>query len=218
MNRNGFRRLNVLVRHAEPLLAVGLVAALRQQPDFEVLVHGVDDLAACEAVDVVVADYEAGLELAAEGPRHARVMVVTLNSREQEIRVALQGGVHGYLLLGCGLDELAAGVRTVGLGSRYLCLAAAQRIAESMTREALTAREDDVLRLLALGHGNKAIARELGIAIGTVKAHMKGIMQKLDAASRTEAASIAVRRGLLELPAHSTWRDVRSPRRDAQAA
>jgi DNA-binding NarL/FixJ family response regulator len=205
------KRINVLVRHAEPLLGVGLVAALRQQPDFEVFVHGVDEPAGSVAIDVVVADYQAGLALAAGVRRdaepaaraRAKVMVMAMSGREHEIRLALEGGVHGYLLLGCGIEDLAAGVRSLGRGARYLCPAAAQCLAESLAREALTVREADVLRLLALGHSNKAIARDLGIAVGTVKAHVKRILEKLGATTRTEAASIAVRHGLLEVPAPS---------------
>ncbi len=198
-------RLNVLVIHAEPLLAVGLCAALRQQADFDVHADG-PEREPDHPVDVVVTDYATALRLAgqARGPQAertlagARIMLVTTSDREHEVRLALERGVHGYLLLGCPIEELAAGVRTLGQGSRYLCMAVAQRMAESLTREALTAREAEVLRLVALGQCNKAIARELAIAVGTVKAHVKAIMGKLDASCRTQAASIASQRGLVD--------------------
>jgi DNA-binding NarL/FixJ family response regulator len=130
----------------------------------------------------------------------ARVLVMTTHDREHDIRRALEAGVHGYLLLGCPIQELIAGVRALARGSRYFCLAVAQRMAESLTREALTPREADVLRLLVRGQCNKSIARQLEIAVGTVKAHVKAIMGKLDASSRTEAASVAARRGLIDDP------------------
>ncbi|HSI59571.1 MAG TPA: response regulator transcription factor [Ideonella sp.] len=199
-------RLNVLVMHAEPLMAIGLVAALRQQPDFDVFVHGVDVLAGGQPrIDVVIADHPAALQLAAETRAAppaplagAKVMVLTLLDREHDIRVALERGVHGYLLVGCPLDELAEGVRVLGRGSRYLCMAAAQRMADSLTREALTARESEVLGLLAHGQCNKTIARDLEVTVGTVKAHVKAIMGKLGASCRTQALSIAVQRGLVD--------------------
>lgn len=203
MNSSDHAPFSVLVMHAEPLIAVGLAAALRQCPGFSVQVYGGDGLPA-EGVDVIVADYQDGVKLAsAPGTRTpnqkvARVLVMTTHDREHEVRLALEAGVHGYLLLGCPIQELIAGVSALGRGSRYLCLAVAQRMAESLTREALTPREGDVLRLLVQGQCNKAIAKQLEIAVGTVKAHVKAIMGKLDASSRTQAASVAVQRGLID--------------------
>jgi DNA-binding NarL/FixJ family response regulator len=203
MNLNDRDPIRVLVMHAEPLLAVGLAAALRQVPGFSVQVHGGEGLSA-EAVDVIVADYQDGVQLAsapgirAPGLKTARVLVMTTQDREHEVRLALEAGVHGYLLLGCPIQELIAGVNALGRGSRYLCLAVAQRMAESLTREALTPREADVLRLLVRGQCNKSIAKQLEIAVGTVKAHVKAIMGKLDASSRTQAASVAAQRGLID--------------------
>ena len=158
-------------------------------------------------VDVIVTDYQRGLAHLAEARCHAlpravasaRVLVVSMVDRETEVRRALESGVYGFLVLGSPINELAAGVQTVGHGGRYLSQSVVERMAESLTREALTAREAEVLRLVARGACNKSIARELEIAVGTVKAHMKAIMSKLDASSRTQAASIAARRGLVDL-------------------
>lgn len=220
MNLSDHHRPRVLVMHAEPLVAVGLAAALRQFPGFVVLVSGNNDVPA-EAIDVVVADYQDGVQLAsspgtrAPGLKAARVLVMTACDREHEVRLALEAGVHGYLLLGCPIPELIAGVSALGRGSRYLCLAVAQRMAESLTREALTPREADVLRLLVLGQCNKSIAKQLEIAVGTVKAHVRAIMGKLDASSRTQAASVAAQRGLIDDPVikpPATTRHLGSPR------
>jgi DNA-binding NarL/FixJ family response regulator len=203
MNLNDHDPIKVLVMHAEPLIAVGLAAALRQCPGFSVQVRDGDG-APADAIDVIVADYQCGVQIAsapdirASSLKAARVLVMTTHDREHDVRLALEAGVHGYLLLGCPIQELIAGVRTLARGSRYLCLAVAQRMAESLTREALTPREADVLRLLVRGQCNKSIAKQLEIAVGTVKAHVKAIMGKLDASSRTEAASVAAQRGLID--------------------
>jgi DNA-binding NarL/FixJ family response regulator len=195
--------IRVLVMHTDPLIAIGLATALRQDVGFDVTVHKGDSVLRTY-IDVIVTDYHDGVEfvsnLGMKVPylKAARVLVMTTRDREQEVRLALEAGVHGYLLLGCPVQELIAGVRALGHGSRYLCLAVAQRMAESLTREALTPREADVLRLLVGGHCNKMIAKRLDIAVGTVKAHVKAIMAKLDASSRTEAASIAAQRGLID--------------------
>lgn len=198
--------VHVLVHYAEPLLAVGLAAALRSVPGLAVTAHGIEPASAGgRPVDVVVTDYLAGMELAASqrqggaGPlAAARVMIVAAQDRENNVRRALEAGVHGYLLLGSSLDELACGVQALARGSKYLSMEVAQRMADSLTHEALTAREADVMRLLARGDCNKTIARRLDIAIGTVKTHVKSIMAKLDAASRTQAVTIAARRGLVD--------------------
>jgi DNA-binding NarL/FixJ family response regulator len=203
MARNEMRRIRILVQHAEPLVTLGLVTALRQHPDFDVLEQGVGFHADRSAgLEVVITDYVQALSMAAGSRRSAgagpKVLVLTAQDREHEIRLALESGVHGYLLLGCGLEELVSGVRMLARGSRYLCMEVAQRIADSLTRHALTTRESDVLRLLARGECNKAIARELDIAVGTVKTHVRAIMDKLNATSRTQAASVANERGLLD--------------------
>nr|WP_145546136.1 response regulator transcription factor [Variovorax boronicumulans] len=172
-------RIQVLVAHSDPLLALGLVTVLGQQPGIETVSSG--------AADVVLTDYAGGLALAGKrsGGTPARILVLAVQDREQEVRIALERGVHGYLLAGSRVDDLLEGIRALAQGQRYLSLAAAQRMADSMTREHLTGRESDLLRLLVQGCCNKTIARQLEIAVGTVKAHVKDIMSKLQANSRT---------------------------------
>lgn len=194
----------VLVLHAEAIVGFGLAAALAAQAGIEVQVGTLPDLSpAPHGFDVVVCDYDTGLGLARATrpqplPRDAaRVLLMTAQDREQAVRLALECGVHGYMLQGCPVEEFVTGVRTVARGQRFLSLAVAQRMADSMTREALTCREREVLDLLACGQCNKSIARDLEIAVGTVKAHVKAIMAKLGAHSRTQAVSIAVQRGLV---------------------
>jgi len=199
-----FRPLNVLVMHSEPILAAGLVAALRAETDMDVFVHGADLLdRESPRVDVAIVDHATALRLSKAAFGHgdplanARILVVSTQVREHDVRQALSAGVHGYLLLGCGIEELVTSVRMLARGSKYLCLEVAQRMADSMTRENLTRREAEVLGLLSQGQCNKTIASTLDIAIGTVKAHVKGVMTKLTARSRTEAVTIASRLGLV---------------------
>ena len=200
MDPTASRPLIVHIDHAEPLIAAGALHALHAQPGIDVRPTDTG------TADVVIADYRSGLRLAAEArtrlPRPgrqapARLMVVTVHDREHEVRQALESGVHGYLLTSCHTEELVRCVRALGDGARYLCMTVAQRMADSLTRESLTSREVDVLRLLARGQCNKAIATDLDIAVGTVKAHVKAIMGKLDARSRTHAVTVAAGRGLV---------------------
>ena len=197
-------RISVTLAHRDALVRAGLLASLADERDFEVSVLAPDAAAGPPSADVVIADYETAMALLAADlfglPRHVRaprVMVVSHRERESEIRTALDSGVYGYLLQGCGIDEVIFGVRALHRGQHHLDRAAAQRVAESLNRQSLTSREDDVLRLIAVGHVNKTIATELGITVGTVKAHVKAILAKFGARTRTEAAAMAQQRGLV---------------------
>lgn len=198
------QRIKVSVEYADPLVAIGLSTVLGQQFDIDVVAAPRGE--GGSGPHIVVADYTMGLQLAAQARRQARgryaagaakVLVITNQDRENDVRSALEAGVDGYLELGCQVQELISGVRQLARGSRYLCATAAQRIADSMARSTLTEREQQVLCLVARGRSNKAVAQALTISVGTVKAHMKAILGKLGALTRTEAASIAAERGLL---------------------
>jgi DNA-binding NarL/FixJ family response regulator len=198
-------QIRILVEHPDPLARAGLAAAFEKCQDFAVYSSAdsqAGQLGRIGAFDVVVADYSRGVALAEfaahQQQRNApKVMVVAGIEREWEIRRALELGVRGYYLVGCSLDDLAAGVRALHRGARYLSPAIAASLAESMSMEPLTLREEEVLRLVAVGLCNKAVGRRLGIAVGTVKSHLKSIYGKLNVESRTQAIAVAGRRGLL---------------------
>ena len=206
MNNSPSYRLSVLVMHADPIVCAGVVAALRQYPVFDVSVRRTDEPGDDgPRVDVAITDYDNAMLLTDRGLRathgrlaDARILALTANDREADIRRAIRNGIHGYLVLGGSLDELVDAVGAVGMGVRYLCPIVAQRMADSLAGETLTQRENEVLRLVATGQSNKAIARQLTIELGTVKSHVSAIMTKLGAISRTQAASIAVTRGLVD--------------------
>jgi len=198
-------RIKVLVAHSDPLIAAGLTATLENQRDFEVV--GCSPKSNAQdttenhfpSPDVVVADYDSGLRLtAAKDAGMDRVMILTQSDSEAKICHALEQGVRGYLLLGCTLEHLMDGLRSMHVGGVALAPLVASRIAYRMKQEALTRREEDILGQVMLGLSNKQIASELAVTVGTVKTHVKSILLKLDAASRTEAVAIAQRRGILQ--------------------
>ncbi|MDM0117484.1 response regulator transcription factor [Variovorax sp. J22R133] len=219
-------RPNILIAHPDPIVSAGLVAALSQNGTFEVYVHGVDNLGADgPLVDAVVSDYAGALRLTHTNERKAwgvrgaaRILALTSNDREADIRCAIELGVQGYLLVGGPLSELIDAVASVARGVRFFSAAVAQRLADSLTREALTTREVDVLQLVVTGQPNKAIARSLRIELATVKSHMSAIMRKLGASSRTDAARIAAARGLLESACHTHQRAPASKPLSVEAA
>ena len=206
MNNSPSSQLHVLVVHPDPIVSAGVVAALRAHPSIAVCVRDVEEPGSGEpSADVVITDYDHAMRLAGRGtraanggPAESRILALTVSDRESDIRRAIQTGIHGYLLLGGSLDELIDAVRAVGMGMRYVCPIVAQRMADSLAGEMLTHRENEVLRLVATGQSNKAIARQLTIELGTVKSHVSAIMMKLGAISRTQAANIAVTRGLVD--------------------
>lgn len=186
--------IQVLVRHEDTLLQAGLAALLAGFSDLAVMPddHG--------AVDVVITDYAQALHrIRREGGRGVgpRIVVLTRRDSELDIRCALSQGVDGYMIAGGEVDRIVDAIRAVHQGLRHLDPVAAHRMAESMYHEPLTGRETEVLQLVATGCANKVIAARLQIGIGTVKTHMRSLLDKLDVASRTEAAAVAHRRGLL---------------------
>jgi len=197
-----FRPLRVLARHRDPLLAAGINAALGGAPGIEVVTAC--DNAPFPDVEVLICDYESGMawvhhqRLRASAERHAPgVVIITWRDSEADVRAALQSGIGGYLMGNCGVNELVEAVRSVAQGSPCICAVAAARVAKSLTRTPLTMRESEILQLMASGMSNKLIASQLCIALGTVKAHAKSILDKLGARSRTQATVIAAQRGLL---------------------
>jgi len=210
-------RIRIFLFQGDPVAQAGLVSTLAKYPDLEVVQS--DAGFACDldgklhldlhCFDVAIADYERGIALAqaARGSTRSgfdpggRVVIFAPNDREWAVRRALGEGVRGYILVGCPLEELVRCLRTVHSGLRYLSAQVAQKLADSLSMDPLTCREEQVLRLVVDGMNNKAIARRLGIAVGTVKSHMKGVFDKLSVDSRTKAINAAAQRGLLrELP------------------
>lgn len=200
------QRVAVLVCVAEPLLQVGVRAALAAEPDMEV--RDPDHVLVDRRIDVVVADSSTAARFVQDGRRLdlpgrlqlARILVISAQAREHAVRCALEQGIHGFVLTSSPVCDLLAGVRALSRGGNYVCPAVARLLTPISQRDVLTSREDEVLRLLTMGLCNKSIARDLEIAVGTVKTHVKSIMSKLDASCRTEAARIATERGLIEMP------------------
>lgn len=192
-------RAEILVWLAEPLLRAGVRAVL--------CAAGAGHIAVTEGAravpgvvpDVVVTDWASGLRLArrddfaglpALGPR-SRILALCAATRRHAISAGLRVGVHGVLLTGCTGEELVAAVRALARGSTYVCPELASPALSPGLRDELTAREEEVLSLMAQGQCNKTIARHLGIEVGTVKTHVKAVLSKLCASSRTQAVSIA---------------------------
>ena len=130
---------------------------------------------------------------------NARIIVLSSHEGDVDIQRALEAGAQGYVVKGMVRDELLEIIRSVHAGKRRLPAAVAQKLAEHMADEPISPRELEVLSLMAAGKRNKEIASELSIAEDTVKMHVRNILSKLRVTDRTEAVTIALRRGIIHL-------------------
>ena len=198
--------IQVFVSHRNQLIQSGLTSALDLEDEFSWQCGDVPML--CRLLDgqlgrspVVVCDYPSAIELLERSsPLACRAdiaVVVVGGDSEREVREALAHGARGYLTFDCSFEEVAEAVREASVGKTHLCRRAGQRIAESLANDTLTARENDVLQLMAKGLSNKSVARHLDLSVGTVKCHVRGLMGKLRVENRTHAVVVADRRGLI---------------------
>lgn len=141
---------------------------------------------------------EAIREIRARNPLALTIVLSTYDG-DEDIYRAMRAGAKGYLLKDTEPTELFLCIRKVWSGRTHMPAEIAGKLAERLSVDTLTERELEILRLVVAGQSNKLIARALGIAEGTVKTHLKSILEKLDATSRTEAAAIAQRRGIVHI-------------------
>jgi len=129
----------------------------------------------------------------------ATIIVLTTYAGDVQALRAMRAGAAGYLLKGALRRDLLDAIRAVHGGARYLSPEIAQQIALHSSEDSLSEREIGVLRLVATGKANKEIAGELSVSEDTVKAHLKSIFAKLNVGDRTQAVTLALKRGIIEL-------------------
>jgi len=194
-----------------PLLREGIAAIINSQPGMRVVAQASTGREAIQLFrehrpDVTLMDLRlpdiSGIDtmIAIRSEfEDARIVVLTTFEGDVEIKRALAAGARGYVLKSMPPKELADVVRQVHAGKKRIPPEVAAHLAEHLSDEALTERERDVLRHVADGNRNREIGEKLRISEETVKVHLKHIMEKLGASDRTEAVTIAVRRGIIQL-------------------
>lgn len=209
--------IRILIVDDHPIVREGLAAVLDAQADMDVAAeagNGEDGIRKYQEVrpDIVLMDLAMPGTDGVEAIRQirtfdndARVVVLTAYDTDDRIFQAVQAGARGYLLKGAPRDEIFRAIREVNNGGSLLEPAIAGKLLSRVgdilrggSVEKLTAREVDILTLMARGMRNKEIANELYITERTVKFHANAIYRKLDVSSRTEAVSKALRHGLVE--------------------
>lgn len=166
----------------------GLASAAKLNPDVVLLDLRMPDLGGVEVISL----------LRASKPE-SKILVLTNYQLDEDIFNALEAGALGYLLKTSSQSEMIDAIRIVNQGKRHIPNALARRLAERVGRSALSAREVEVLELVVKGLTNKEIAHELKISDITARNHVISLLAKLEARDRTEAATIAIRRGLVKL-------------------
>lgn len=205
------RKIRVLVVDDHPLMIAGVAGEIDAQSDMMVVAQAMDGEEALTLYrqhrpDVTLMDVrmpkvngiDAMASIRKEFPK-ARIIVLTTAIGDVQALRAFKEGAVGYLLKNLVRKELTETIRAIHAGMRRIPADVAQQMAEHAADDAITARELDVLRMVAQGKANKTIASDLNIAEHTVKNHMKSILSKLGADDRTGAVVIAARRGYIEI-------------------
>jgi two-component system NarL family response regulator len=203
--------IRILVVEDHHVVRQGLVALLSVVDGVEVVGQAADGAEALKQYaanrpDIMLVDLRlprmSGVEVIqrvrAEDPG-ARFIVLTTYDGDEDIYRALQAGARAYLLKGMTADTLVTTIRSVHAGKSCIPPVIAQRLAERMSTEQLTPREQDVLEEIVRGKSNKEIGAELDISEATVKTHINNLLGKLGVEDRTQAVTAAIQRGLVQL-------------------
>lgn len=205
------RPIRVLCVDDHPLIRNGIASILANESDMELVGEAADGREAIEAFrtvrpDVTLMDLRMpvldGIAATAAIRREfpsALVIALTSYEGDQDIYRALSAGVRGYLLKESVHSDVLQAIRSVFAGRVMLAPDVAGRLSEAFAQVALTARETEVLGLVARGLGNREIADQLGTATGTIKMHVQNVLEKLGATDRTHAVTIAIQRGILRV-------------------
>ena len=204
-------RIRILTVDDHPLVRQGIAGLLEVQPEMTLVAEASTGREAIQQFrthhpDITLMDLQmpemngidALIAIRNEFP-NARVIVLTTYTGDVQIARALKAGAQAYLLKNTLHKELLETIRVVHAGKKTLSPEASYEIAEHAMDDALTPAEIAVLRLIAAGNANKQIADQLSITEETVKSRVKSILSKLGANDRTHAATIGLKRGIIEL-------------------
>ena len=208
--------IRLLVADDHPIVRAGLQGLLSSQPDFELIGEAANgreavELARIHRPDVALVDLRMPLldgvgttrEIKRISPQ-TEVLVLTTYETDADVLRAIEAGAIGYLLKETPRDELFRAVRATALGQSFLSPSVASRLvgrSRQPDERSLSAREIEVLLLVARGTSNKIIARDLRISEATVKTHLLHIFAKLSVDDRTAAVTAALERGIVRLDA-----------------
>jgi len=210
----------IVIAEDHTILREGLRALLSSHPDLEVVGEAADGRDAIRCVeeagpDLVLLDLSMprmdGLDAIREINKRSpetKILALTVHKAEEYVLAALQAGADGYALKDATQGELVAAIRSVLAGKRYLSPGVSEKVIEGYLAgkkarttktpwDSITAREREVLKLIAEGHKNKEIAEILCISVKTVEKHRSNIMEKLDLHNVSDLTAYAIERGIV---------------------
>jgi len=206
------KMIRVMIADDHLLFRQGVASVIKQEADMQVVAEASTGTQAVEhysafnpdvsLIDLAMPDLE-GTDVIRELCRidgRAKIIVLSTYDTHEDIEKALRAGARGYLVKDVLANELIAAIRGVHAGSRRVSPTVAAKLAERYQQVRLTMRELEILRLVAEGKANKEIAVALRLGEETVKSHVANLLGKLGVANRTEAAAVAIRRGLVRVP------------------
>ena len=203
--------IEVLIVDDHPIMRVGIAAMISKCNEMRVVGFAGSGEEAIEKFtkhrpDIVLLDLRlpgmSGVETLQEIDRKfpgARIIILTMYEGDEDIHRAMNAGAKGYLAKGLAPETLLAAIRKVHAGGSYVPAPISNSLASRTSDTCLSARESEVLELLAKGKSNKEIALELGIRESTVKGHISVILTRLDANDRTQAVIAGLERGYIHL-------------------
>lgn len=215
-------KIRVVIADDHGMMREGLRLLINSQPDMEVVGEAIDGREAIRITSellphVIVMDISMpglnGLQATKklkESCPQVNVLILTRHTDDGFLKQLLSAGASGYALKLSSSDDLMRAIRTVAGGGTYLDPAISEKVMRNLTRPAnkpgpqpradLSEREEEVLRLISLGHSNKEIAARLELSVKTIEAHKANAMQKLDMSGRIAIVRYAILRGWLETP------------------
>jgi DNA-binding NarL/FixJ family response regulator len=203
--------IRILVVDDHFMVRMGLSASLNVEADMEVVAEAGSGEAAIEAYrqhhpSLVLMDVRlpgmSGTDCTAAIMREfpdAAILMLSTHCGEEEVYRALKAGARGYIVKSIRREELLRAARAVYDGQQYVDPVLASQLAERRSHRSLSTREIEVLQMVAKGLGNKEIASVLHIAEVTVKLHVSHVLEKLSVKDRTQAATVALQRGIISL-------------------
>jgi DNA-binding NarL/FixJ family response regulator len=203
------RVISVLVADDHPLIVAGLAAIIGAEAGLALAGTAADGRQAVDAYlrlrpDVLLIDLNmpggGGIEAirrVRSADPDARIVILTSWEGDEDVHRGLLAGASAYLLKQAGMDQVLHCLRQVAARRGYQAPGLAEKLAARVPANRLSRREQEILAHLSAGMSNKLIARAENIGVGTVKYHVNNILSKLGVASRTEAACVAMRRGLI---------------------
>jgi DNA-binding NarL/FixJ family response regulator len=205
------KKIRILIVDDHPVVRIGLRTMIDAEPDLEVVAEAGDGMAAIAAFaahqpDITLMDLrmpgqsgpETIAQIRATTPQ-AAIIVITTYDADADVYRAVQAGARGYLLKGIFGEGMLEAIRHVHAGGRLFAREIAARATDGPRPPALTSREVGVLELVAKGLSNKEIGATLFVSEDTIKTHLKHVFTKLGVGDRTEAALLAIQRGIINL-------------------